>query len=63
MTTRSSPPLTLAAARDLQKMLGAEIGPGLGERELDAVEARFGFTFSADHRIFLAAGLPLGSRS
>ncbi|GHE43524.1 hypothetical protein GCM10018785_11340 [Streptomyces longispororuber] len=43
-------------------MLRAEIGPGLGERELDAVEARFGFTFSADHRVFLAAGLPHGSR-
>ncbi len=44
-------------------MLGAEIGPGLSERELDAVEAQFGFTFSADHRVFLAAGLPHGSRS
>ncbi|MFI5639478.1 hypothetical protein ACIA8H_18960 [Streptomyces goshikiensis] len=44
-------------------MLGAEIGPGLREGELDEVEARFGFTFSADHRVFLAAGLPLGSRS
>ncbi|MFJ3205878.1 hypothetical protein [Streptomyces sp. NPDC086989] len=44
-------------------MLRAEIGPGLSERELDAVEARFGFTFSADHRVFLAAGLPHGSPS
>ncbi|APU44825.1 hypothetical protein BSL84_30760 [Streptomyces sp. TN58] len=44
-------------------MLRAEIGPGLSEGELDAVEARFGFTFSADHRVFLAAGLPHGSRS
>ncbi len=44
-------------------MLRAEIGPGLSERELDAVEAPFGFTFSADHRVFLAAGLPYGSRS
>ncbi|MFJ5809100.1 hypothetical protein [Streptomyces sp. NPDC093093] len=43
-------------------MLRTEIGPGLGERELDAVEARFGFTVSADHRVFLAAGLPHGSR-
>ncbi len=41
-------------------MLRAEIGPGLSERELDAVEKRFGFTFSADHRVFLAAGLPHG---
>ncbi|MEV0282323.1 hypothetical protein AB0I22_38980 [Streptomyces sp. NPDC050610] len=43
-------------------MLRAEIGPGLSEQELDAIEARFGFMFSADHRVFLAAGLPLGSR-
>lgn len=57
------PPLTLESARDLQNMLRAEIGPGLSERELDAVEARFGFTFSADHRVFLAAGLPHGSRN
>ncbi|MFD9408733.1 hypothetical protein ACFWBN_17185 [Streptomyces sp. NPDC059989] len=63
MTEQSPPPLTPEAARDLQKMLRAEIGPGLSERELDAVEARFGFAFSADHRVFLAAGLPHGSRS
>ncbi|MGW6785892.1 hypothetical protein [Streptomyces sp. NPDC054987] len=63
MTAHSSPPLTLETARDLQRILRAEIGPGLSERELDAVEARFGFTFSADHRVFLAAGLPHGSRS
>ncbi|MGW8357535.1 hypothetical protein [Streptomyces wedmorensis] len=42
-------------------MLRTEIGPGLTERELDAVEERFGFTFSADHRVFLGAGLPRGS--
>ncbi|MEU2562307.1 hypothetical protein ABZ626_23665 [Streptomyces longispororuber] len=62
MTAQSAPSLTLEAARDLQNMLRAEIGPGLSERELDAVEARFGFTFSADHRVFLAAGLPQGSQ-
>ncbi|MFF8271770.1 hypothetical protein ACF059_30975 [Streptomyces sp. NPDC016562] len=45
----------------MQSMIRAQIGPGLSERELDAVEARFGFTFSADHRVFLAAGLPYGS--
>ncbi|MGW6979197.1 hypothetical protein ACWGE1_07090 [Streptomyces sp. NPDC054932] len=60
---RQPPPLTPEVARELQRMLGAEIGPGLSEGELDAVEARFGFVFSADHRVFLAAGLPLGSRS
>ncbi|MET9373807.1 hypothetical protein ABZX98_06595 [Streptomyces sp. NPDC002992] len=65
MTAPSPPPLTLEAARDLQKTLGTEIGPGLSERELDAVEARFGFAFAfaADHRVFLSAGLPRGSRS
>ncbi|MFI1258896.1 hypothetical protein ACH4U6_34655 [Streptomyces netropsis] len=62
MTAQSPPPLTLEAARVLQSMLRAKIGPGLSERELNAVEARFGFTFSADHRVFLAAGLPHGSR-
>ncbi|MEU3400574.1 hypothetical protein [Streptomyces filamentosus] len=61
MNTSSRPRLTLDAARALQGMLRAEIGPGLAERELDAVEARFGFVFSADHRVFLASGLPRGS--
>ncbi|MFI1980748.1 hypothetical protein [Streptomyces wedmorensis] len=42
-------------------MLRTEIGPGPTERELDAVEKRFGFTFSTDHRVFLGAGLPHGS--
>ncbi|MFG2298378.1 hypothetical protein [Streptomyces sp. NPDC048603] len=63
MTAPTPLPLTLEAAKELQGMLRTEIGPGLIERELDAVEARFGFTFSADHRVFLAAGLPHGSRS
>ncbi|MGX8903947.1 hypothetical protein ACR820_01475 [Streptomyces netropsis] len=62
MTAQSTPPLTPEAARGLQNLLRAQIGPGLSERELDAVEDRFGFTFSADHRVFLAAGLPHGSR-
>ncbi|MGV9339157.1 hypothetical protein [Streptomyces sp. NPDC003688] len=57
----SPPRLTPDAARALQGMLRTKIGPGLTERELDAVETRFGFTFSADHRVFLAAGLPHGS--
>ncbi|MCX5399688.1 hypothetical protein [Streptomyces sp. NBC_00102] len=61
MHTPSPPRLTLEAARVLQGMLRCEIGPGLTERELDAVEARFGFTFAADHRVFLSAGLPCGS--
>ncbi|WP_426361841.1 hypothetical protein [Streptomyces sp. E-08] len=61
MNTPSTPRLTLEAARALQGVLRTEIGPGLTERELYAVETRFGFTFSADHRVFLAAGLPHGS--
>lgn len=61
MIEQSPGPLTPEAAGALQGVLRAEIGPGLSERELDAVEARFGFTFSADHRVFLAAGLPHGS--
>ncbi|WP_407916139.1 hypothetical protein [Kitasatospora sp. NE20-6] len=56
-------PLTLEAAKDLQGLLRAEIGPGLSEQELDEVEGRFGFRFSADHRVFLSAGLPHGSPS
>ncbi|WP_318209169.1 hypothetical protein [Streptomyces sp. SJL17-1] len=61
-TSRSSPPpLTPEDARVLLRMLPAEIAPGLSASELDAVEARFGFGFSADHRVFLGAGLPLGS--
>ncbi|MCX4983403.1 hypothetical protein [Streptomyces sp. NBC_00572] len=62
MTTPPPPRLTPADARALQGMVPYEIGPGLGEHELDAVEARFGFSFSADHRVFLGAGLPLGAR-
>ncbi|MFJ6463084.1 hypothetical protein ACIQM0_18910 [Streptomyces sp. NPDC091387] len=63
MTAQSPPPPALESVRSLQDMLRAEIRPGLSKRELNAVEARFGFTFSADHRVFLAAGLPHGSRS
>ncbi|MBD0693251.1 hypothetical protein [Streptomyces sp. CBMA123] len=56
-------PLTLEAARDLQRLLRTEIGPGLSERELDDVEAGFGFRFAPDHRVFLSAGLPRGNRN
>ncbi|MER8097117.1 hypothetical protein [Streptomyces goshikiensis] len=61
MNASSTPRLTLDAARALQDMLRTEIGPGLTERELDAVETRFGFTFATAHRVFLSAGLPHGS--
>ncbi|WP_345287703.1 hypothetical protein [Streptomyces gulbargensis] len=60
MNAPQTPLLTPDAARALQGMLRTEIAPGLTERELDAVEARFGFTFAADHRVFLSAGLPRG---
>ncbi|MFJ8663987.1 hypothetical protein [Streptomyces sp. NPDC093795] len=60
MITPSLPQLTPEDARALQGRLRAEVGPGLSEKELDAVEARFGFTFAADHRVFLGAGLPRG---
>ncbi|MER7538726.1 hypothetical protein ABTX77_28630 [Streptomyces sp. NPDC097704] len=59
MTTPS--PRPPEDARHLLGLLSAEVGPGLDEGELDAVEERFGFTFSADHRAFLATGLPRGA--
>ncbi|MFD8708041.1 hypothetical protein ACFV1W_36600 [Kitasatospora sp. NPDC059648] len=62
MVHPSPPPLTVEAARELQLLLRAGIGPGLSEQELDDVEARFGFRFAADHQVFLSAGLPHGSR-
>ncbi|MFI8765222.1 hypothetical protein ACIGN6_09895 [Streptomyces sp. NPDC053792] len=61
MTVPSPASLTQEAALRLQRLLPAEIAPGLSERELDAVEARFGFAFSADHRVLLGTGLPQGS--
>jgi hypothetical protein len=36
------------------------MSPGLTEAELGAIEDEFGFRFAADHRAFLAAGLPSG---
>lgn len=36
------------------------VSPGLTDAELAAIEREFGFTFAADHRAFLAAGLPSG---
>jgi hypothetical protein len=36
------------------------IAAGLTDAELTAIEREFGFTFAADHRAFLAAGLPTG---
>ncbi|GAA3024462.1 hypothetical protein GCM10020229_39670 [Kitasatospora albolonga] len=61
MTHQPSRPLTVEAARTLHRLHGADLAPGLSEDELDAVEARFGFRFAADHRAFLRAGLPIGT--
>jgi hypothetical protein len=35
--------------------------PGLSDAEFSRIEAVYGFRFSADHRAFLAAGLPVAS--
>ncbi len=49
-------------ARTLQQDLGEPLRPGLTPAELDDVEEQFGFSFSADHRVFLTAGVPVGQR-
>jgi hypothetical protein len=50
---------TEAARRLLQVGHGhCEIEPGLTDREFARIEAEFAFEFAADHRAFLAAGLP-----
>ena len=36
------------------------IAPGLTDAELASIEARFDIRFSADHRTFLADGVPTG---
>lgn len=36
------------------------LSPGLTEAEFSRIEDEFGFHFAADHRAFLAAGLPSG---
>ncbi|MFF0297305.1 hypothetical protein ACFYST_28400 [Kitasatospora sp. NPDC004614] len=52
---------SIETARIWQRRL-RNVEPGLTDHELDAVEARFGFRFAPDHRVFLAAGLPTGPR-
>jgi hypothetical protein len=49
------------AARRLAELNqgGWTIEPGLTPAEFDRVESEFGFHFAADHRAFLAAGLPV----
>ncbi|WP_435974084.1 hypothetical protein [Streptomyces sp. Qhu_M48] len=60
MIMPSPSPLTPEDARLLLALLPVDVGPGLGAAELGAVEARFGFSFAADHRVLLGTGLPLG---
>jgi hypothetical protein len=50
-----------AAAARLAAIGQVKIGPGLAEDELSRIETEFGFEFAADHRAFLAAGLPLNT--
>jgi hypothetical protein len=38
------------------------IDPGLTDAEFDEIKQQFGFRFAADHRAFLAAGLPVNTR-
>lgn len=47
-------------AVDLLRRARTTVDRGLNETELCAVEQRFGFTFSPDHREFLAEVLPTG---
>ncbi|MGA8112594.1 MAG: hypothetical protein WCA46_02915 [Actinocatenispora sp.] len=57
-----NPDLPAAAVDDLVALLPAPLAPGLSAAELDAVEHRYGFRFSADHRALLARALPVGDR-
>jgi hypothetical protein len=47
------------AMRRLRAGSGFAIEAGLTDAEFDRVEREFGFRFAADHRAFLAAGLPV----
>ncbi|WP_344857070.1 hypothetical protein [Amycolatopsis ultiminotia] len=61
-TVHPAEALTVEEARVLQQNLGEPLRPGLSPAELDDVEEQFGFAFSADHRVFLTAGVPVGQR-
>ncbi|MHA4813081.1 hypothetical protein ACXZ65_01880 [Streptomyces aculeolatus] len=47
------------AARRLVRADCCDLAPGLSAAEIQHVEATYGFEFSADHRAFLMAGLPV----
>ena len=51
------------AASRLAQAGQCEIGPGLADAEFARVERDYGFEFADDHRAFLAAGLPLRTRT
>ena len=50
----------MTAAETLAASGRFSIAAGLTGDELTAIEREFGFTFAADHRDFLAAGVPTG---
>lgn len=49
------------AARGLVEHGCCVVEPGLTDAEFERIEAEHGFTFSDDHRAFLAEGLPVNS--
>ena len=53
--------LGVAAAKSLAALGSVTIEPGLTDAEFARVEQMFGFEFAADHRAFLATGLPMGT--
>ncbi|CAM5562780.1 hypothetical protein SBADM41S_02302 [Streptomyces badius] len=48
------------AARRLAELGVCKLEPGLDDAEFDRIETECGIAFAADHRGFLAAGLPVG---
>ncbi|WP_069735430.1 hypothetical protein [Streptomyces sp. EN27] len=48
------------AARRLAELGVCMLEPGLSDAEFDRIETEYGIAFAADHRGFLAAGLPVG---
>ncbi|GIG62941.1 hypothetical protein Lfu02_73130 [Longispora fulva] len=63
MSGNAEPAPGVQAARQLAALGRVEIAPGLTDGEVARVERAFGFEFADDHRSFLQAGLPVGSRS
>jgi len=55
---RARPLVDLAPIERLRRA-GVRIEPALSDAELESIQARFGFTFSAPHRALLQEGLPV----